>query len=167
MGRFDGSIQRSAQGDRECTSGIDWIKNSVVPDFGGCIVGAGSFPILVEKGTSNSCQLLLCEPPTVTGQLSGLNVGQHTCRLLGAHRRDLRLRPGEDEPRIESTSRHSVGTCSVRAVANDRKFWDRRSRDGHDQLGTILGYATALVFAADHETRRILQEEQGRPVLVA
>lgn len=55
----------------------------------------------------------------------------------------------------------------MRAVANHCKFRDLRSGDGHDELGTVLRDAAFFVFPSNHEAGGVLQEEQGRPVVVA
>src|SRR3546814_12768378 len=50
------------------------------------------------------------------------DIGERVRRLLGTHHADLRLRPREQEARVERTAAHAVIAGTVRAVTHDREL---------------------------------------------
>src|SRR5690606_16025487 len=88
-------------------------------------------------------------------------------RLIGAHYRDLALRPAEQCARIEGAAAHAVIAGAERAVRHHGEFRHFRARLHHDHLGAVLGDAALFVFLADHVTGDVLQKYEWRMVLIA
>ena len=93
--------------------------------------------------------------------------GEHARRLLAAHHRDARIRPGEQEARRIGAPAHAVIAGAVGAADDERDLRHLRAGDRGHHLGAVLGDAARLVFAADHEARDVLQEQQRDAALAA
>jgi hypothetical protein len=85
---------------------------------------------------------------------------QHRRRLLAAHHRDARVRPHPEEARAVGAPAHAVVAGAVAAADDHRVFRHAGGGDRRHHLGAVLGDAAGLVFAADHEARDVLQEQQ-------
>lgn len=85
MWRLDGGIERSTHGDCERGSGVDRIKNPVVPDFRRCVVCARSLPIFFQNRLSGGFVILRRKAPIIDRQLLCLDICQHSRRLIGTH----------------------------------------------------------------------------------
>ena len=91
----------------------------------------------------------------------------HACRLLAAHHGGAAVGPGEDEARVVGAAAHAVVAGAETAADHDRDL--RHGRVGHRlyHLGAVLHDAAALGVGADHESGRILQIDDRRPLLAA
>ena len=58
-------------------------------------------------------------------------------------------------------------TRAVAASEDDRELGHRRTADGHDHLGAVLGDAALLELRTHHEARDVMKKHQGDAALPA
>src|SRR5438270_403268 len=96
-----------------------------------------------------------------------LALGEHGSSLLAAHDRYPCIGPHPEEARAIGAPAHAVIAGSEAAADDQRQLWHAGAGDSRDHLGPVLGDAAGLIFAADHETSDILQENERNTALGA
>ena len=87
--------------------------------------------------------------------------------LFGAHDGDAGVGVAEEEARLEGAAHHGVVAGAVAGAHQEGNGRHFAVGDGVDQFGAVLDDSALFIIFAHHEAGDVLQEEQGRPVLVA
>src|SRR5262245_36592329 len=85
---------------------------------------------------------------------------EHAGGLLAAHYGDARVRPHPQKAWPVGASAHAVIAGTITATDDDGIFRDVGGGDRRHHFGTVLGDASRLVFAPDHEAGDVLQKQQ-------
>src|SRR5207253_10371770 len=84
-----------------------------------------------------------------------------------AHDWGAAVGPGEQETWTIGAPAHAVVSSAERSPDDHGDLRDLCRGDRRHELGAVLGNAPRFVFLPDHETRNILQEQQGCAPLAA
>src|SRR3984885_14568904 len=98
------SIESRAQRDADGVARVDGIEDAIVPDFRSGKISAGLAPIVFQNRIANRGGLLFGQLLTAARELPQFHIGQDAGGLLGTHDRDLGLRPGKHEARVEGST---------------------------------------------------------------
>ena len=168
--RRPGSPQPSPSGPRtgrcrgrSACSGVD---DPVVVEACGHEEGVRlSLDLLLDGSAAG---LVLGDVEVAAGRLGRLapHDREHPGQLLGPHHRELRVDPGEEQPRVQGSPGHAVVAGTERGADVDREVGNGAVRDGVDHLGAVLDDPALLVGLADHVAGRVLQEDEGGVPLV-
>src|SRR5690606_11951640 len=141
--------------------------DAIVPQAGRAIIG-GSLPFIgLDHGPFQIRHFPLAGNLAAGPHLIGLDLGKHLGSLMPPHNGNARVRPGEQEARLISASRHGVIAGSEGSSDQDRDHGHPRGRHGGDELGSMLGDAAFLEMAAHHETGYVLQEDERNSAFFA
>ena len=153
--------QAGGKAQRDDPAGVGGVDDAVVPQpRAGIIRMALALVTLADRSLERSFV-------GGAGEAARFDRGQHRRRLFAAHDADPGVRPHPQEPRRESATAHAVVAGTKAAAGNDGDFRHRGTGDGGDHLRAMFGDALILIFAADHETGDVLQEQQGYFALAA
>src|SRR6516165_2803967 len=150
-----------AGGNRQCQGHprIDGVDDPIIPQSRARIIGMTlSFVLRTDRRLEFLVGLAVCRPPYLR---------QYRGRLLTAHDRDPSIRPHPQKAWRISSPAHAVIAGAKAAADNHCEFRHCGSGDGSYHLGTILGDAARLVFAADHKPGDVLQKDERDPALRA
>ena len=157
-----GGGECEAQADH--VAGLGGLDDAVVPQARGRVIGIA---LLGELGPRRAIDLGDLGVVGARLQAAAPQVGQHGRGDVGAHRGDARVRPGEQEARVEAAAAHAVVAGAERAADDHRQARHARSRHRVHELRAVAGDAAALGLGADHEAGDVLQEQQRDVALVA
>src|ERR1700730_16521898 len=163
--RTDRLVHRRRQGKRQRRARVDRVEDAVVPQPRRGVVGMALAVVLLADRLLKNFFLFL--RPRLAPRLDVVapHGGEHARRLLTAHHRDARAGPHPQEARPKGAAAHAVIARAVAAADDHRAFRHADGRDRGHHLGAVAGDAAGLVFAADHEARDVLQEEQWNAAL--
>lgn len=96
----------------------------------------------------------------------GLDGSHHAGQLVGTHDAASANGPGEEESRLIGAAAHGIVSCAVGSAQDDRNVRHGRAADGGHELRALLDDARVLGLGADHESGHVVQEDDGRALLV-
>ena len=117
-------------------------------------------PIIPQPGTPKNRRTLPLDPLRQPDIHPLPHRRHHTPQLLTPHHPDAGIRPAPQEPGPVRPPAHAVVAGPETAPDEDGEFGHGGAGDGRDELGAVLGDARVLGFAADHEARDVLEEEE-------
>ena len=159
-----GLLRRGALGGRkreaEYPPRLQRVYNAIVPQPGRSVVRMALMLILSLHRRHELGARRFAPRLALRGELVGADRCEHIGGLLAAHHGRARVRPLEQETRPVRATTHRVVASPVAAADDDRQLRHLGAGDGGDELRTVLGDATRLGLATDHEAGDVLQEQQ-------
>src|ERR687897_23110 len=157
---FERRVRGSGETQSQDHPGVHRVYNAVVPEPRGGVVGVPFRLVLLEDGPLELLALLVGHLLCLSREVVLLNGEEDVRGLLPPHNADAGVRPHPEEARRVGAAAHPVVACPEGPADDYRELRDVGVGDGHDHLGTVLGYAAGLVLFADHEARDVLQEDE-------
>mmetsp|Transcript_17054 Transcript_17054/g.33362 ORF Transcript_17054/g.33362 Transcript_17054/m.33362 type:complete len:254 (+) Transcript_17054:350-1111(+) len=122
---------------------------------------------LLKNGILNTCLFLRRKFFASFFVVILSNLSQDSTSLLSTHHGNLGIRPHEDHTRAIGTATHAIVTSTVGVADDAGNLGHVCTRDCSDKFSAILGDTFSLIFATNHESGDILQEDNGGAALAA
>ena len=140
------------------------IDQPVIPQATRCEIRVALRLVLFSDGAGNFGDLLF--GGLISFQPGAADIDEHCFGGVGSHRRNSRVRPSEEKPRVETTATHAVVAGPVTTTDEHCVFRNRRIGDSCHHLCAVLRNPAGFCVVTNHVSGGVLQKEQRNATLL-